>query len=256
LKSGRDKITILIVPEGEGESRSYRLSRNSVRFIICSLFILLLAIIAGAISYFPLLDQALKYKALEAKNLKLENENQRITKLAQDLQKLQEYHQKVSRAMGISPKIDSVSLNADTAITQEQNKPSTGLLSPSPPVKFEAPVTGQISNRYESGQFPKISHPALDYAVPEGSLVKASASGWVIFKGWDFRYGNWLIIQHPNDYTTYYGHNRAILVQVGEKISAGQLVAISGNSGRSTAPHLHFEIRHRGEPLNPEKLLQ
>jgi murein DD-endopeptidase MepM/ murein hydrolase activator NlpD len=122
-------------------------------------------------------------------------------------------------------------------------------------ITFQLPVEGTISQDFNEGIFPHRCHNGVDIAVPEGTLINATSDGWIVFNGWHQRYGNLLIIQHPNDYLSFYGHNQSILVEVGEKVRMGQPVAVSGNSGQSSAPHLHFEIRCRGKTIDPATLI-
>jgi murein DD-endopeptidase MepM/ murein hydrolase activator NlpD len=99
-------------------------------------------------------------------------------------------------------------------------------------------------------------HPGIDLAVPEGSDVRASGGGVVERAGTDSSYGLFVLLQHPSGYETMYGHLSRILVSRGDTIAAGQVIALSGNTGRSTAPHLHFEVRLRGRSIDPTKLVR
>jgi murein DD-endopeptidase MepM/ murein hydrolase activator NlpD len=98
-------------------------------------------------------------------------------------------------------------------------------------------------------------HAGLDLAVPRGTSVEASADGRVSFAGWSGGYGNLLVIKHADGRETRYAHLDKLLVNEGEAVSAGQQVALSGSTGKSTAPHLHFEIRENGQVLNPLSIL-
>jgi murein DD-endopeptidase MepM/ murein hydrolase activator NlpD len=100
------------------------------------------------------------------------------------------------------------------------------------------------------------AHPGIDIAVAVGSLVRASGGATVRQAGQDPEYGLFVLLEHPEDYQTMYGHLSRIVVTVGATVGAGQVVGLSGNSGRSTAPHLHFEIRQRGLSLDPMTLVK
>ncbi|HYB42104.1 MAG TPA: M23 family metallopeptidase, partial [Candidatus Methylomirabilis sp.] len=99
-------------------------------------------------------------------------------------------------------------------------------------------------------------HPGIDLAVPEGSKVKASGGGIVQRAGTDSAYGLFVLLQHPSGYQTMYGHLSRILVSRGDTVAGGQVIALSGNTGRSTAPHLHFEVRLNGRSVDPTKLVR
>ncbi|RME59843.1 MAG: M23 family metallopeptidase [Candidatus Dadabacteria bacterium] len=94
-------------------------------------------------------------------------------------------------------------------------------------------------------------HSGIDLAVPKGSLVRAVADGVVVFSDPFKGYGNLIVIQHKNGYTSHYGHLEKILVYPGKKVSAGEIIGTVGSTGLATGPHLHLEIRKNGKPLNP-----
>lgn len=94
-------------------------------------------------------------------------------------------------------------------------------------------------------------HAGTDVGVPQGTTVRASRAGQVINAGWLGGYGNCVIIDHGDGVTTRYGHLSQVLVSVGQYVDQGEQVALSGNTGHSTGPHLHFEIRFNGEAVDP-----
>lgn len=119
---------------------------------------------------------------------------------------------------------------------------------------FSWPLQGRISSPF--GPRWGRMHKGLDIAVPIGTQVKAAADGKVKFSGWNGSYGNLVIIDHGNGVETRYAHLDRLVAQVGQKVSRGQVVAYSGNTGVSTGPHLHFEIRLNGEAYDPQKYLR
>jgi murein DD-endopeptidase MepM/ murein hydrolase activator NlpD len=94
-------------------------------------------------------------------------------------------------------------------------------------------------------------HPGLDVAVPEGSYIRASGPGQVAETGTDPVYGRFLRIEHAGDVETLYAHASMILVRPGDSVRAGEVIGMTGSTGRSTAPHLHFEIRVAGVSVDP-----
>ena len=92
--------------------------------------------------------------------------------------------------------------------------------------------------------------------MPAGTPVRASGGGTVKEAGYDPDYGLFVLLRHPSGYETMYGHASRLIVAEGDDIHAGQVIALSGNSGRSTAPHLHFEIRRDGKSLDPLTLVK
>jgi murein DD-endopeptidase MepM/ murein hydrolase activator NlpD len=99
-------------------------------------------------------------------------------------------------------------------------------------------------------------HKGMDFAGKEGSQVVAVAAGVVTWAGKRYGYGNMVEINHGKGYVTRYGHNEKILVHVGDRIKQGQVIAKMGSTGRSTGPHVHFEVRLNGKSVNPSKYIQ
>ncbi|MEC3875339.1 M23 family metallopeptidase [Chryseobacterium salviniae] len=95
-------------------------------------------------------------------------------------------------------------------------------------------------------------HKGIDIAVPFGSDVVATAAGTVIFSGQKGGYGNCVIVSHGNGLATLYGHLSKLVAKVNDKVKVGQVIAKSGNSGRSTGPHLHYEVHKNNSPVNPK----
>ena len=117
---------------------------------------------------------------------------------------------------------------------------------------FSWPTAGYVSQGYWRG------HPAIDIAGWLGAPVTAADAGYVILAGggWNSGYGNYAIVDHGNGFTTLYAHLSTIFVQPGATVSRGQQLGTMGNTGNSTGPHLHFEIRYNGVPYNPTGYLR
>jgi len=99
-------------------------------------------------------------------------------------------------------------------------------------------------------------HEGIDIAAPKGTPINAAAAGEVVFSGWGpTGYGKMVILEHKNHLTTVYAHNSKILVKKGARVKQGQRISLMGSTGRSTGPHLHFEVRNDTEPKNPVKYL-
>jgi murein DD-endopeptidase MepM/ murein hydrolase activator NlpD len=111
------------------------------------------------------------------------------------------------------------------------------------------PVNGPISSGF--GMRWGRLHAGVDIPVPVGTGVRAAAGGRVAIAGWVGGYGNYVCIQHAGSLSTCYGHNSSIAVSVGQTVSQGQVIASSGSTGNSTGPHVHFETRVNGNPVDP-----
>ncbi len=112
---------------------------------------------------------------------------------------------------------------------------------------FIYPVSSRnFTQRYWYG------HPAIDIALPEGSAVFAADTGTVTYAGWNvYGYGNLIVVNHGNGFETFYAHLSAINVSPGQIVYQGNVIGATGNTGRSSGPHVHFEIRTGGNPDDP-----
>jgi murein DD-endopeptidase MepM/ murein hydrolase activator NlpD len=107
------------------------------------------------------------------------------------------------------------------------------------------PITGQNA-----------LHEGIDFLVDTGTAVHAAAGGLVVVSQFHPQYGNVVDIDHGNDFTTRYAHNSKLLVKAGDLVQRGAIIAESGSTGRSTGPHVHFEVRYKGVAQNPNRFLQ
>lgn len=128
------------------------------------------------------------------------------------------------------------------------------------PPSYIKPISGgRLSSSFGRRSAPtkgaSTYHKGVDWAVPRGTAVYASSGGTVTKAGWGSGYGYVVYIRHPDGRETRYAHLNKVLVSAGQSVKQGQKIALSGNTGRSTGPHLHFELRINGTAVNPLKYL-
>lgn len=141
-----------------------------------------------------------------------------------------------------------------------ESKVSERALMASSRIAFVYPVMGpRMSSDYGTRKHPtrrvRHHHDGIDLAAPIGAPIRAIADGQVIFADPHGGYGKFIVIRHMNGFTSHYGHCDKLDVAPGQKVTAGQVIGTVGSSGRSTGPHLHFEIRREGVAQNPERYL-
>lgn len=129
------------------------------------------------------------------------------------------------------------------------------------PPTFVYPISGgRMSSGFGKRKAPKKGastyHKGVDFAVPTGTAVRATCGGVVTRAGWGSGYGYCVYIRHPDGKESRYGHCSKVLVKAGQSVKQGEKIALSGNTGVSTGPHLHFEILVGGSQVNPLKYLQ
>ena len=148
----------------------------------------------------------------------------------------------------LSGKVDQLA-SKKSAIEQEVKKQES----------FIKPTSGRISSPFGYRTHPVTGrytlHTGIDIAASSGTTVVASRNGKVVSAGYSGSYGNLIVISHGNGIETAYAHLSSINVRVGETVSQGQMIGKVGTTGRSTGPHLHFEVRINGTPVNPSKYI-
>lgn len=121
------------------------------------------------------------------------------------------------------------------------------------------PTSGEVSSRFGWRNSPwgdgQELHPGIDIANSMGMPIFATADGEVVLSGWSGGYGNIVQINHGKGIETIYGHNARVIVNAGQAVKKGQVIAYLGSTGRSTGPHLHYEIRVNGTPVDPIRFL-
>ena len=127
------------------------------------------------------------------------------------------------------------------------------------PPTYIYPVSGRVSSSFGRRKAPKKGastyHKGMDFAVPTGTAIRATSGGVVTKAGWGSGYGYVVYIKHPDGKESRYGHCSKVLVKAGQSVKQGEKIALSGNTGISTGPHLHFEILVGGSQVNPLKYL-
>lgn len=122
------------------------------------------------------------------------------------------------------------------------------------------PLNGYLTSHFGPRLSPthgnEETHRGMDIAAPPGSPVRATADGVVRLARWSGGYGNVVVIDHGYGYSTRYGHNRQLLVNEGDKVRRGQLIALVGTTGNSTGPHCHYEVWYNGRVINPSRFLK
>jgi murein DD-endopeptidase MepM/ murein hydrolase activator NlpD len=139
------------------------------------------------------------------------------------------------------------------------NSPLSGALHSSSESRFILPMAGRLTSRYGYRRHPAgggtTFHHGVDIAAPYGTTIRAAASGTVTHVGRRLLLGRYVIISHADGYETVYGHLSRQLVKSGQHVAQGKPIGREGSTGRSTGPHLHFEIRKGGSSIDPESFI-
>ncbi|HEY3220894.1 MAG TPA: M23 family metallopeptidase [Gemmatimonadales bacterium] len=269
-RGGTRGVTIVVHADGDLESKQYRFPRWAViagkwgAGAIAVLIVLFFAF-AG-----PITRNAALVPGLKRQVSRLRVENSRVQQLASALNRAEANYQELRQMLGVkAPPVSrsagggSVARTTDVttmragpiraALPGAANRYETG---PSTPSHWPLDVQGFVTRGQVRPGVVDESHPGIDIAVPLGTPVRASGGGTVSGAGYDTDYGLFVLLRHPSGYETMYGHLSRLIAAEGDDVQAGQVIGLSGNSGRSTAPHLHFEIRRDDKSVDPLNLVK
>jgi murein DD-endopeptidase MepM/ murein hydrolase activator NlpD len=259
VKAERDerRMTFIVVPHG-GRDLSTRSFEVSYRRLRAAGIVLLLAgvvWIGTTVSWLYVGTQAARVPGMQREIARLEAEREQVEALALALRRLEGQYAQVREMLGANRPTDpgSIWLPAlgETAVAEANEHGGDGGTAPNAwPLSQRGFVT-----REHLGRIPG-QHPGIDIAVAEGSYVRAAGDGVVTEAGEDPIYGMFARIRHDDGYETVYGHASELFVTAGDPVDRHQVIALSGNTGTSTAPHLHFEIWKDGEAIDPREITE
>jgi murein DD-endopeptidase MepM/ murein hydrolase activator NlpD len=250
------RMTFIVVPHGGRDlsTRSFEISYRRLRLV--GLILLLAAVIwfGMAASWVWVAARAARVPGLTAEVTRLEVQNQQVMQLADALRRLEGQYSQMREMLGASRSDDPEGIwlpPADGAPAEDVagGQDSVASLPTSWPLTERGFVT-----REHLGRIPG-QHPGIDIAIAEGSYVRAAGTGFVEDAGEDEIYGKYIRIRHADGYQTLYGHASELFVAVADTVQRHEVIALSGNTGTSTAPHLHFEILRDGQSIDPRTLV-
>lgn len=284
-KRRSNKVSILIVPEDDAEPYSFRLKTRVVKGLYVLAVILLFHIIGGAVFYWKYAKLSGENTELITKNTKLQEDNLRVIELAEQFTALENDYRKVKGLLGV--KVDEEEQQRDSFTSNVESSASFDNIMPAVKTGVQAdinvteksaqyllapqkskihnyienmptllPVKGFLTQDYQKDTWfgPK-AHSGIDIVAKKGTLIRAAGAGVIIFANWTYDLGNLIIIDHGAGVLSYYGHNQRILKPEGTFVKKGDPIALLGNSGKSSGPHLHFEIWKDGIPVDPKEFI-
>lgn len=278
-------VTVEWMPSMRGRLRSIRIGRRSLGYLLGVGLLLLLG--AGALfsSYLQMSRKTSRYAELRQNFDELRRRDEALQRVAsrrkEQIASLQKLAAEVSVRYGITPRkspsksmISEIRGNqamkptvADTIQTYNFLKSATvSEIYHRYAFQWQVhtrpslwPVHGRLTSPFggrpdpfsgeDAGQ--SEFHTGVDIAAPKGTPVHVAADGVVTNASWESGYGKLVIVDHGHGIETYYAHLSEFLVVPGEEVRAGEVIALSGGTGRATAPHLHYEVRIHGTPVNP-----
>lgn len=257
MKQARPAITFLIHRDGDVDSRSIKIPLWLFRAGLGVAIGILVLIILGAVLYLPIVGVAARVPGLRSEIATLKDENAQIRRLVATVDSLESQYSKVRGMLGAdvgtrlpgSSSVPQAPAILITGGTEDSITLGGGVLTRWPLAELGYITRGQLGAGDDA-------HSGIDVAVPMGTPIRVAGTGNVVEASRDQEYGLFVLVRHEGEYETRYAHLSRILVTAGKNLQAGEVIGLSGNSGRSSAPHLHFEITHRGQSIDPRTLLQ
>ncbi len=261
---GRRQVSIIVQRDGDLHGRTWRLPLWLLRAGVIASLLVLAAVALGIAFFAPIVRQAARVPALTRDIERLETDNRRVRELAAALDSAEASYARLRQMVGADIVPDRMALTSPLAIAppvyaappNPVPAAASGPAGPTVPSRWPLDERGFITRGQAPGGSQEEEHPGIDIAVPVGSIVRASGGGIVLQTGAHAEYGNFVLLEHPRGYQSMYGHLSRILAVQGSRVEPGEVIALSGNTGRSSAPHLHFEVRLNGVSVDPGTLVK
>lgn len=242
------RLSFIIVPHGDLETRTYEISYGKLKALLVASLLLIAVFILMASTWWYVASQAARVAGLEAEVARLEEERAKVAELARSLSEAEQQYERVRQLLGVEGSGTSREVVLPP-LRGDGPGPETGSSETTRPTSWPLTQPGFITQlRADTAG---ASHPGLDIAVPNDTYIRAAGAGMVKDAGVDEVYGRYILIEHGDGLETMYGHASRLFVQTGDRVERNEVIALSGSTGRSTAPHLHFEIRKDGQAVDP-----
>ncbi len=255
----KGRFSIIIVPHDLKKTRTVRLPYTLFYAIVGVLAAGVAILVVFAATYGALLLKVQEGRMYKHQLDEMRKRQEKVVEIQRNVAQLRAMNMQVRRMLGlvVTP-ADSIAMNeverGESTMPEGLRREQAAMLRAIPTFW---PVRGYITKRFSAaeGERETIFHGGLDIAVDKGTPVRAAASGYAAETGWNDSYGYYAQIDHGYGIKTLYAHLDMLVVSKGERVAQGQTIAYSGNTGRSTAPHLHFQVTQNNVPVDPLKYL-
>lgn len=268
LKKAFTPITIMLIPHTDRKSLSIKVPSIGIFVSIILWFI-------GTVYVFSMAIDAFEYNRMQQK---LDYYSSQFMEMKSSMIALKKAETEFRRLFSVKSKekvlesldtsdagsIDMESLKHEIQLSMETIGEIKDYLSQQRDMYVSTPrgwpVDGRISSAFGRRNHPKSGdyqfHSGVDIAADPGKPVKATADGIVSFSGWSGGSGNLVALEHGFGYSTYYAHNKMLVVKLGQKVKRGDIIGYIGSTGNSTGPHVHYEVWRDSKPMNPSDYLE
>lgn len=247
-------LSLIVVPDGARESRTYRISYRRLRALaaLAVLAVLLLTTVLGSWWYFA--ARAMRVNGLEARIASMEGDQGRLAALAEELAGLEQQYGRIRSLFGA----DTGAVASDlwlppSALARGGRSAPPGSAEDGRPTSWPLTERGFVTRTVMEDDVEE--HAGIDIAVPTDAYIRAAGPGTVVDAGEDRVYGRFILLDHGDGYRSLYAHASTTFAERGQRVRRDEVIALTGSTGRSTGPHLHFEILMNGQPVDPLTLV-
>lgn len=287
---GKKIYTVTITQNDNARRRTVHIPHSYFYLLIVLLATILSGLVGGAVHYWKLSTKVADYANIVRENKEMRMENQNYRAVAQHVREKLSFLEIISKKLAITAGLESNKAAANEKTTRPVSLTQAEPLQPQEEfrqmeetmtrleINFRKvnevyneqmlltaytpsiwPVPGAPSRGFGANVDPWTGdfahHSGIDIPTPYGQRVQASAAGVVVFSGYRGDYGHLVIIDHKFGLSTYYGHLMRASVRTGQTVRRHDVIGYVGSTGRSTGPHLHYEVRVNNSPVNPYKFL-
>jgi murein DD-endopeptidase MepM/ murein hydrolase activator NlpD len=245
-------LSVIVVPDDGRESRTFRISYRTIKVAAVGVLLTGFALTTMAGSWWYLAARAGRVSALEEMVAAHESDRGRVEELGAKLEELEARYQQIRRLFGTEGSDATSDLWLPPPAPSAPRGPAPNAepeQDATRPTSWPLTQRGFVTQRLLAGS--EGYHPGLDIAVPMDTYIRAAGGGVVTDVGEDQTYGRFIQLDHGAGYKTLYGHASETFVAIGDRVRRNEVIALSGSTGRSTAPHLHFEVFLDGAAVDP-----
>lgn len=255
MKKRERYLSLIIVPHHRAKQWQKEFSYSSIKKILLfSAFVVVLVVLL-LLNYGKIFWRASQYEVMKNRSREIEEKFSELQNLKEELSSLKKTESKLQHMLGVSKQPAMLSVDDINRSSVFNAASAGGTVYNAPVDTFNAaaerttpsimPVKGWLSAVMGP------NHNGVDIAAREGDPVLSAADGIVTFAGWDSYFGNKIEISHGTKFATMYGHNTKLFVKEKQIVRQGQMIALVGSTGQSSGPHLHYEIKSNGKPVDP-----
>ncbi len=268
--------TVIVTPSDGRKTYHLKVSLRSLYVAAAAILLVGIGVVFMAMTFGDLMWKIRNWTELRLRVAELTEKQANYEALEEEVEQLREFDRKLRVLVGLPESqvrslkdegdgqgagIDTKPAGAVDIVLEEAIMPGGEKLAEiekalAPRIrKIRWPVDGFVSSHYGEERERGAIHSGIDIAAARNTLIETPLSGTVRSAGWDSQYGYVVIVDHDGGLATVYCHNEKLVVQAGEKVKRGAPVSFLGSTGRSSAPHLHFEIRYKGYAVDPLLML-